>query len=147
MAKDVVHLYSWILLSHENKWHNAICHNMDGPRDCHAQWSKSDREGDMSYHIPYVWNLKRNYRNELTKQKETHREPIYSWRGEGIVRKFGKDMDTLLYLRWITNKDLLYSTWNSAHCCETAWMWGGLGGEWMHVCIWLSPSTVYLKLS
>ena len=64
----------------------------------------------MSYHIPYVWNLKRNYRNELTKQKETHREPIYCWRGEGIVRKFGKDMDTLLYLRWITNKDLMYNT-------------------------------------
>ena len=54
--------------------------------------------------------FERNYRNELTRQKETHREPIYSWRGEGIVRKFGKDMDTLLYLRWITNKDLLYGT-------------------------------------
>ena len=24
------------------------------------------------------------------------------WR-EGIVRKFGMDMDTLLYLKWITN--------------------------------------------
>ena len=28
--------------------------------------------------------------------------------GEGIVREFGMDMDTLLYLKWITNKDLLY---------------------------------------
>ena len=34
--------------------------------------------------------------------------------GEGIVRDFGKVMHTLLYLRWITNKDLLYSTWSSA---------------------------------
>ena len=25
----------------------------------------------------------------------------------------GMDMYTLLYLKWITNKDLLYSTWNS----------------------------------
>ena len=24
------------------------------------------------------------------------------------------DMYTLLYFKWITNKDLLYSTWNSA---------------------------------
>ena len=23
---------------------NAICSNMDGPRDCHTEWSKSDRE-------------------------------------------------------------------------------------------------------
>ena len=32
---------------------------------------------------------------------------------EGIVRDFGKVTYTLLYLKWITNKDLLYSTWNS----------------------------------
>ena len=30
--------------------------------------------------------------------------------GEGIVREFGIDMYTLLYLKWIINKDLLYST-------------------------------------
>ena len=28
--------------------------------------------------------------------------------GEGVVREFGMDMHTLLYLKWITNKDLLY---------------------------------------
>ena len=28
--------------------------------------------------------------------------------GEGIVRKFGMDRYTLLYLKWITNKGLLY---------------------------------------
>ena len=28
--------------------------------------------------------------------------------GEGIVREFGMDMYTLLYLKWITNKDLWY---------------------------------------
>ena len=32
---------------------------------------------------------------------------------EGLVREFGMDMYTLLYLKWITNKDLLYSIWNS----------------------------------
>ena len=34
--------------------------------------------------------------------------------GGGIVREFGIDMYTLLYLKGITNKDLLYSTRNSA---------------------------------
>ena len=34
--------------------------------------------------------------------------------GEGIVKDFRMDMYTLLYLKWITNKGLLYSTWNSA---------------------------------
>ena len=36
--------------------------------------------------------------------------------GEGIVRDFGKVMYMLPYLKWITNKGLLYSTWNSAQC-------------------------------
>ena len=37
-------------------------------------------------------------------------------------------MYTLLYLKWITNKDLLYSTGNSAQCYVAAWM-GGESGE------------------
>ena len=47
------------------------------------------------------------------------------------------DVYTLLYLKWITNKDILCSTWNSAQCHGAAWMGGGLAGEWiyMHVCI------------
>ena len=28
----------------------------------------------------------------------------------------GMDMYTLLYLNWVINKDLLYSTWNSTQC-------------------------------
>ena len=45
--------------------------------------------------------------------------------GEGMVRDFGKVMSTLLHLKWITNKDLLYSTWNSAQCmCQPGWETG-----------------------
>ena len=32
----------------------------------------------------------------------------------GIVREFGIDMYTLLYLKWIPNKDRWYNTRNSA---------------------------------
>ena len=51
------------------------------------------------------------------------------------------------YLKWITNKDLLYSTWNSAQCYEAAWMGGEFGGEWIHVYVWLSHFALHLKLS
>ena len=40
---------------------------------------------------------------------------------EGIVRKLGMYMYALLYLKWITNKDLLYIT-GSAQCQVAAWM-------------------------
>ena len=58
------------------------------------------------------------------------------------------DKHTLLYLKCITNKDLLYGTWNSAQCDVTAWMGGKFEGEWIYVYvyIWLSPFAVHLKL-
>ena len=66
---------------------------------------------------------------------------------EGKVKKFGMDVNTLLYLQWITNKDLLYSTGNSAQCYVAAWMGGEFRGEWIQVYVWLSPFAVHLKLS
>ena len=37
-----------------------------------------------------------------------------------MVKEFGMVMYTLLYSTWITNKDLLYNTWNSAQCYVAA---------------------------
>ena len=69
------------------------------------------------------------------------------WGMVGIVREFGMELYTLLYLTWITNKDPLHGTWNSAQCYVAAWMGGEFGGEWILVCIWLSPFAVHLKPS
>ena len=55
-------------------------------------------------------------------------------------------MYTPLYLKWITNRELLYSTWNSAQGYLKAWMGGESGGEWIDVYVWLRPFTVPLKL-
>ena len=48
--------------------------------------------------------------------------------GERIL-EFGMHMYTLLYLKWITNKDILSSTGNCAQCYVAAWMKEKLGGE------------------
>ena len=42
----------------KEEWNNAICSNMDGPRDDHTKWSKSERESQIPYDITYMWNLK-----------------------------------------------------------------------------------------
>ena len=68
--------------------------------------------------------------------------------GEGIVMEFGVDVYTLLYLKWITNKDLLYSTGNSAQCYVAGWMADKFGRNgYMHTYVWLSPFAILLKLS
>ena len=67
--------------------------------------------------------------------------------GEGIVRDLGMDRYKLLYLKWIINKNLLYSTGNFAQCYMAAWMGREFVGEWLHVYVWLSPFTVHPKLS
>ena len=88
--------------------------------------------------------------NLLTKQKEPHklRQQTYGCQGEGwgkeIVRAFGMNTHTLLYFKWITNKDLLYSTQTSVH---VAWMGGEYAGEWVRVYVSLSPFVIHLKLS
>jgi len=89
---------------------------------------------------------------ETERDSQTQRTNLWFWaggwgEGEGIVRQFGMDLYTLLYLKWITNKDLPYSTRNSAPCLVAAWMGGEFGGEWIHVCVWLSPFPIPLKLS
>ena len=67
--------------------------------------------------------------------------------GEGIVREFAKVMYMLPYSKWITNKDLLYRTGNSAQCYVAAWIKEGFGEEWIRLYRWLSPFTIHLKLS
>ena len=63
--EGVVHIYNGILLSHKkNVTANAICSNMDGPRDYHTKWSKSERARQISYNILYIWCLKVIYETE-----------------------------------------------------------------------------------
>ena len=68
------------------------------------------------------------------------------WR-EGVVREFGMRKYTLLYLIWITNKDLLDITWNSVQCCVATWIGEEFGGR-MDACICMgeffhgSPETI-----
>ena len=67
------HTHNGILLSHKKEWNNAICSNMDRPRNYHAKWSKSDKERQILYDITYMQNPKQWYkwtylqnRNRLT---------------------------------------------------------------------------------
>ena len=48
----VVEYYSAI----KKEWNNSFYSYMDGTRDYHTKWSKSERQ--VPYGITYMWNLK-----------------------------------------------------------------------------------------
>ena len=69
-------------------------------------------------------------RNSLTDLEGTHGYWSQRW-GEGYVGSLRRT-GTLLYLKWITTKDLLYGTGKSAQCDVLVWMGREFGGEWIH---------------
>ena len=53
--EDVVYICNVILFSHKKNKNNAIFSNMDGIRDSHIEWSKSERQ--IPYDSTNIWNL------------------------------------------------------------------------------------------
>ena len=49
--------------------------------------------------------------------------------GKGQLGSLGIDRYTLLYSKWVTNKDLPYSTGSSTQCYVAAWMGGEFQGD------------------
>ena len=98
--------------------------------------------------IPYMWTLKRNGTDEFTKQRLTDLEnKLKVACGKEQLGSLGWTCLLCCYLKWITNRDLLYGTCSSAQYCVTERMAGGSGGEWIPVHIQSSPFPVRLKLS
>ena len=85
--------------------------------------------------------MKKGKKKEKENQVRIPRKPYF----ENISREFGKVIYTLLYSKWIINKDLLYRAWNSTQRDLPVWMGQGFGGECIHVHVWLSPFAVHLK--
>ena len=111
--EDMVHMYKAIFLSHQKAHNNAICSNMDRPRDFHTSWSKSDIENQI-YDTAYMWSLKEST-NELTyKTGVTYVENKLT-----VTRGWETwiDIFTPLYIKWrtktycIAQETLLNTLW------------------------------------
>ena len=73
---------------------------MDGPRDCHTEWSKSEREKQILYINAYIWNLEKWYRWSYlqSRNKDTDVEnKRMDNKGEGGVGWIGKFELTYLH--------------------------------------------------
>ena len=85
-----------------------------------------------------MWNLKCDT-NELTYSTEIKlkMQKTNLWlpgvRGGGINWEIGTDIYTLLYIKEITNKDLLYSTGNSTQYSVMVYMGKESKKEWIYM--------------
>ena len=101
--KYVVQKYKGILLNHKKEWKNAIPSNMDGSRDCHPKWSKSDKDK----YIPHMCNLilKSDKMYLFTKQKELQilKTILQLLKGKysegGIKQELGMNLHTPLCIK------------------------------------------------
>ena len=53
----MVRIYNGIFLSHKNDHIWVSSSKVDEPRACYTEWSKSEREKQISYINAYVWSL------------------------------------------------------------------------------------------
>ena len=65
----MVHICDGILLSHTKERNWVICRDVDGPRECHTEWSKSEREKQILYINAYMWNLEKWYRSSYLQSR------------------------------------------------------------------------------
>ena len=79
---------------------------MDGPRDYHTKWSKSDRERQISYDITYIRNLKKKWYKWTYLQNSNRVTGVENTlivtegeRGGGINWEIGIDIYRLLYTK------------------------------------------------
>ena len=121
----MAHMYNGILLSHKKNWnysveyysaiYTVICSEVDGSRDCHTEWSKSEREKQISYINTCMWNLEKWYRctclqgrNWDTDVENKHIDTKGAkWPdgGGGVMNwEIAIDIYTIICIKWITKK-------------------------------------------
>ena len=90
---------------------------MNGPRDYYTKQCKSERERQVSYDIAYMWNLKYDtnqsiYETEPGAQSIENRFVVAKSVGgkRGLDWEFWINRCKLVYIEWINNKVLQYSS-------------------------------------
>ena len=78
--ENMVHIYNGILHRITKEWNHAICSKIDGPRDCHIEWSQ--RRRNITWHLSYV-EYKKKLCKELTYKTEIHRLRKWTFGGRG----------------------------------------------------------------
>ena len=130
MEDEMVGWHQWHN-GHEFGWTPGVGGGQGGLVCC-GSWGR--KESDMTKWLNWTEMIQK-----YLKKRTSHKlqEKAYdcqkeAW-GDRIFWEFEIRMYTLLYLKLITNKDLLCNTWNSVQYYVAAWMGGEFGAELIHV--------------
>ena len=142
MDKEVVeHIYSGILLSHDKQmWVSSS--EVDEPRSCYTERSKSEREKQISYINTYIGNLGRwhwwTYLQGSNRDADIETRLVdTAWEGEGGPGwESSVETHTLPCVKQTASGKLLWNTGTSAQCsmrprgigfgvCEGSLRWRG----------------------
>ena len=122
--EEVVPIYNGILLRHKKEQNWVICRDVHESTDCHTEWSMSEREKQISHINAYMWNLGKWYRwtslqgrnrdTDVENKRHQAGKAVGGGGGGGGVMNWeiGIDMYTLMCIKWMTNKNLLYKKIN-----------------------------------
>ena len=109
----VIHIYNGILLSHKKECIWVRYNEVDEPRVCYTEWSKSEREKQISYISTYIWNLERWYWWTYLQGSNGNADVFFKrffWHGPFLI--------PLLNLLWYCS------------CVLVFWLWGMFLAPW-----------------
>ena len=117
MDKEVIHIHNGILLSNEKEWIWVSWIEVDDPRACYTEWSKSEREKQISHMSTYIWNLEKNgtdwpiYKAGI----ETRTQKMDLWAQCGGKQRVGwVEREALKYIHYH-----VWNRWLMGSCCIT----------------------------
>ena len=146
----VVHIYNRVLLSYKNECIWVSSKEVDEFRAYYTEWSKSERETQISYINAYMWNLERWYlwsNMQDSKEDTGIKNRLLDTVGEGeggMIWENSIEAYALPYVKQIASGSLTYDllNWklvlgdNLEHGVEKE-VRGAVRREGTHVCLWL----------
>ena len=126
----------------KKEWNNAIFSNTDGSMDYHTEWSKSEREKQISYINACMWNLERWYwwTSSQGSEGDTDVEDrlVDTAGGEGGMNEESMETYTLPYGKQTARGNLLHDSGgcDNLERWDRRWERGSRGRGHMYTCDW-----------
>ena len=132
----VVDIYNGILLNHKSN-KQVSGSEVDAPRVCFTEWSKSEREQKVLCINTFIWNLENGtdesiYRVKIETHGEKRRGHSKGWKERDKLRV------AMTYMHYHVYKRELVGRCSTTERAQTAVLWppGGLRWGWCEGCSW-----------